>query len=80
MPAPGSSRSSATGAASPALAELEAEFGDRLTVIEGDALKVDERAQVGDGAHVVANLPYNVGTALLLRWLQADPGRRGGAR
>ena len=30
---------------------------------------IDERAEVGDGAHVVANLPYNVGTALLLRWL-----------
>ena len=56
-----------------ALAELEEEFGDRLRLIEGDALKVDERAEVGDGAHVVANLPYNVGTALLLRWLQADP-------
>jgi 16S rRNA (adenine1518-N6/adenine1519-N6)-dimethyltransferase len=56
-----------------ALAELEAEFGDRLRVIEGDALKLDERAEVGDGAHVVANLPYNIGTALLLRWLAADP-------
>jgi 16S rRNA (adenine1518-N6/adenine1519-N6)-dimethyltransferase len=56
-----------------ALAELEAEFGDRLRVIEGDALKIDEQTEVGDGAHVVANLPYNIGTALLLRWLQADP-------
>ena len=35
---------------------------------------------VGDGAHVVANLPYNVGTALLLRWLGGEPGRRGGGR
>jgi len=56
-----------------ALAELEGEFGDRLRVIEGDALQVDERTEVGDGAHVVANLPYNIGTALLLRWLAADP-------
>ena len=56
-----------------ALDELNAEYGDRLRLIEGDALKVDEQADVGDGAHVVANLPYNVGTALLLRWLQADP-------
>ena len=56
-----------------ALAELDAEYGERLRLIEGDALKVDERAEVGDGAHVVANLPYNVGTALLLRWLQPDP-------
>jgi 16S rRNA (adenine1518-N6/adenine1519-N6)-dimethyltransferase len=56
----------------PALAELEAEFGGQLRTISGDALKIDERAEVGDGAHIVANLPYNVGTALLLRWL-ADP-------
>jgi 16S rRNA (adenine1518-N6/adenine1519-N6)-dimethyltransferase len=57
----------------PALAELQTDFGDRLRLIEGDAMKVDEEAEVGDGAHVVANLPYNVGTALLLRWLQASP-------
>ena len=56
-----------------ALAELEVECPGRLRVIEGDALKIDEPAEVGDGAHVVANLPYNIGTALLLRWLQADP-------
>ena len=56
----------------PALAELRDEFGDRLKLIEADALKVDETALVGRGAHVVANLPYNVGTALLLRWLEAD--------
>lgn len=54
----------------PALAELEAEFSGRLRVISGDALKIDERAEAGDGAHIVANLPYNVGTALLLRWLE----------
>ena len=53
----------------PALEELRADFGDRLQVIEGDALDVDEAEAVGEGAHVVANLPYNVGTALLLRWL-----------
>ncbi|MEO5612092.1 MAG: rRNA adenine N-6-methyltransferase family protein, partial [Sphingomicrobium sp.] len=51
----------------PALAELELEFPGRLKVIEGNALRIDERAELGDGAHVVANLPYNVGTALLLR-------------
>ena len=53
----------------PALAELERAFPARLRVIEGDALKLDELSEVGAGAHVVANLPYNVGTALLLRWL-----------
>ena len=54
----------------PALAELEAEYEGRLRIISGDAMKVDERAETGDGAHIVANLPYNVGTALLLRWLE----------
>ncbi|HUE78158.1 MAG TPA: 16S rRNA (adenine(1518)-N(6)/adenine(1519)-N(6))-dimethyltransferase RsmA [Sphingomicrobium sp.] len=55
----------------PALAELEREYPERLRVLEGDALTVNELAEAGDGAHVVANLPYNVGTALLLRWLGA---------
>lgn len=54
----------------PALAELEAEHAGRLRIISGDALQVDERAEAGDGAHIIANLPYNVGTALLLRWLE----------
>ena len=56
----------------PALADLHEQFGDRLTIIEGDALKIDERSTAGEGAHVVANLPYNVGTALLLKWLGGD--------
>jgi 16S rRNA (adenine1518-N6/adenine1519-N6)-dimethyltransferase len=56
----------------PALAELQQAFPDRLRIIEADALKVDERSAVGDAAHVVANLPYNVGTALLLKWLGGD--------
>lgn len=54
----------------PALAELDSEYGGRLKIISGDAMEVDERTEAGDGAHVVANLPYNVGTALLLRWLE----------
>ena len=53
----------------PALAELEACYPSRLAVIQGDALAVDERAVAGDDARVVANLPYNIGTALLLKWL-----------
>ncbi|RIX31713.1 16S rRNA (adenine(1518)-N(6)/adenine(1519)-N(6))-dimethyltransferase RsmA [Sphingomonas edaphi] len=56
----------------PALAELEEEFSGHLKVISGDALEVDEQAQVGRGAHIIANLPYNVGTALLLRWLGGE--------
>jgi 16S rRNA (adenine1518-N6/adenine1519-N6)-dimethyltransferase len=53
----------------PALAELQSRYPDKLRVLDADALSVDERAEVGDGAHIVSNLPYNVGTALLLRWL-----------
>jgi 16S rRNA (adenine1518-N6/adenine1519-N6)-dimethyltransferase len=53
----------------PALAELEEAFPDRLTVIEGDALKLDHDAIMGEPYAVVANLPYNVGTALFVRWL-----------
>jgi 16S rRNA (adenine1518-N6/adenine1519-N6)-dimethyltransferase len=55
-----------------ALGELQADYPGRLRLIAGDALDVDERAEIGERAHVVANLPYNVGTALLLRWLGAD--------
>jgi 16S rRNA (adenine1518-N6/adenine1519-N6)-dimethyltransferase len=60
------------GRCRPALAELEQSARGGLRIIEGDALAVNERSEVGDGAHVVANLPYNVGTALLLRWLGGD--------
>ena len=56
----------------PALAELGQDFPGKLEVIDGDAMQMDERALAGDGAHVVANLPYNVGTALLLRWLGGE--------
>ena len=53
----------------PALAELEAAYPDKLRIVEADALSIDEPAEIGAGTHVVSNLPYNVGTALLLRWL-----------
>lgn len=56
----------------PALAELAAAAGGRLRLIEGDALDLAEEAQVGRGARVAANLPYNVGTALLVRWLGGE--------
>ena len=54
------------------LAELAGHFKGRLRVIEGDAMRIDEEAEAGEGAHVVANLPYNVGTALLVRWLGGE--------
>jgi 16S rRNA (adenine1518-N6/adenine1519-N6)-dimethyltransferase len=56
----------------PALAELDEAFEGRLSVVEGDAMAVDEEAVAGRGAHIVANLPYNVGTALLVRWLGGE--------
>jgi 16S rRNA (adenine1518-N6/adenine1519-N6)-dimethyltransferase len=56
----------------PALAELGEAAEGRLRVIEGDALAVDELLEAGAGAHVAANLPYNVGTFLLVRWLGGE--------
>lgn len=55
----------------PALAGLAEAFPGRLRVIEGDAMAVDAREMAGEGAHIVANLPYNVGTALLVQWLSS---------
>ena len=54
----------------PALAELGEAFPDRLRVIEGDALKLDHGI-VGP-FHIVSNLPYNIGTALLVGWLGGE--------
>jgi 16S rRNA (adenine1518-N6/adenine1519-N6)-dimethyltransferase len=53
----------------PALAEIAAAWPGRLTVLEGDALAVDPRPRLAPPVRVVANLPYNVGTELLVRWL-----------
>lgn len=55
----------------PALAEIEAHYPGRLDVIEGDALKTDFEALVpaGEPVRIIANLPYNVGTQLLVNWL-----------
>jgi 16S rRNA (adenine1518-N6/adenine1519-N6)-dimethyltransferase len=53
----------------PALAEIAAHYPDRLEVIEGDALAVDPLSHLTPPIRVAANLPYNVGTELLVRWL-----------
>ena len=53
----------------PALAEIAAAYPGRLEVINGDALEVDPLAHLMPPVRVVANLPYNVGTELLVRWL-----------
>ena len=67
--APRRRRSSATPRCLPALAEIAAAWPGRLTVVEGDALAVDPRPSLTPPVRVVANLPYNVGTELLVRWL-----------
>ena len=57
----------------PALAEIAAHYPGRLTVVDADALAFDPRPLIGDGpARIVANLPYNVGTALLTGWLEGE--------
>ena len=52
-----------------ALAELASAFPDRLTVIAGDALKLDPAALTAPPRQIVANLPYNIATPLLIGWL-----------
>ncbi|HSG37820.1 MAG TPA: 16S rRNA (adenine(1518)-N(6)/adenine(1519)-N(6))-dimethyltransferase RsmA [Paracoccaceae bacterium] len=53
----------------PALAEIAAAYPGRLEVIEGDALKIDPLEHLTPPIKIAANLPYNVGTELLVRWL-----------
>jgi 16S rRNA (adenine1518-N6/adenine1519-N6)-dimethyltransferase len=52
-----------------ALAELAAAFPGRLMAVEGDALAMDPATLGGKPRRIAANLPYNIATALLLRWL-----------
>lgn len=58
----------------PALAEIAGHYPGRLEVIDGDALAVDLAPRLAGGkARIVANLPYNIGTPLLVGWLSLDP-------
>jgi 16S rRNA (adenine1518-N6/adenine1519-N6)-dimethyltransferase len=56
----------------PALAEIAKAYPGRLEIIQADALAFDERAILPDGARIASNLPYNVGTGLLIKWLTGD--------
>lgn len=61
----------------PALAELSEAFPWQLALVEGDAMKLDHGALMAkDGKrepfHVLSNLPYNVGTALFVKWLSGE--------
>lgn len=54
-----------------ALAELASAWPQRLELVEGDALKVNLASRLDGPVKIVSNLPYNIGTALLLCWLDA---------
>jgi 16S rRNA (adenine1518-N6/adenine1519-N6)-dimethyltransferase len=57
-----------------ALTEIAAHYPGRLDVVEADALAFDPRPLLGGGrARIVANLPYNIATALLVSWLTLEP-------
>ena len=56
----------------PALAELEEAFPGQLRVIEGDATKISPADIFSEPYHIVANLPYNVGTSLFVGWLSGQ--------
>jgi 16S rRNA (adenine1518-N6/adenine1519-N6)-dimethyltransferase len=57
-----------------ALEEISAHYPGRLTVVPGDAMKFDGSGALGgERARVVANLPYNIATALLIGWLTEEP-------
>ncbi|SFJ54379.1 16S rRNA (adenine(1518)-N(6)/adenine(1519)-N(6))-dimethyltransferase RsmA [Jannaschia pohangensis] len=53
----------------PALAQIAARYPGRLEVVNADALELDTSAHLTPPWRVVSNLPYNVGTELLIRWL-----------
>lgn len=55
----------------PALADLAGHFPGKLDVINEDALKIDLAKQFDAPFHIVSNLPYNVGSALLVKWLSS---------
>lgn len=60
----------------PALVQVSEAYDGKLSVVEGDALNMDELALLapseGEVARIAANLPYNVGTLLLIKWLTLD--------
>jgi 16S rRNA (adenine1518-N6/adenine1519-N6)-dimethyltransferase len=62
------------GRALAALTEIAGHYPGRLDIVIGDALDFNARTYLrGAPAHIVANLPYNIATALLIGWLTAEP-------
>ena len=67
----------------PALADIAAAYPGSLEVVSADALTIDEAALLSSlrserPVRIAANLPYNIGTALLVKWLTAEIGRPSG--
>ena len=57
-----------------ALQDIAAHYPDRLDIVPGDALTFDARAYADRGPlRIIANLPYNIATALLVSWVSAEP-------
>jgi 16S rRNA (adenine1518-N6/adenine1519-N6)-dimethyltransferase len=56
----------------PALAEIAAAYPERLSVVAADAIEIDYAALAEGPTRIVANLPYNIGTELLIRWLTSE--------
>lgn len=52
-----------------ALEEIQATFPGRLQLLQGDALSTNASEHLADPVRIIANLPYNIGTELLVRWL-----------
>jgi 16S rRNA (adenine1518-N6/adenine1519-N6)-dimethyltransferase len=57
----------------PALAEIAAAYPGRLEVVAADALEIDHAALADGPTRIIANLPYNIATPLLIGWLTAGP-------
>lgn len=56
----------------PALEQIAAAYPGRLEIIEGDALSLDAATLFDGPVRIAANLPYNIGTALLVKWLTVE--------
>jgi 16S rRNA (adenine1518-N6/adenine1519-N6)-dimethyltransferase len=56
----------------PALEEIAAAYPGKLQIISDDALELDEAGILPRGARIAANLPYTVGTAILIKWLTTE--------
>ncbi|NUR11958.1 MAG: 16S rRNA (adenine(1518)-N(6)/adenine(1519)-N(6))-dimethyltransferase RsmA, partial [Bradyrhizobium sp.] len=58
----------------PALRDISARYPERLEIVHGDAMTFDPRPLLsGERAKIVANLPYNIATQLLINWLTGEP-------